>query len=81
MTNFFKKLTIYSSLILLSACDTAPTQSQPQQARTPLQQCLHDANYARLTCGLGMDFRNAQGQMICDDRKMMQVDRCHARFK
>lgn len=66
----------------LLGCETAP--SRPQ---TEIESCLHEANRQHYRCtvnalqpgaGLRVD---PKLQNICDDRKIMQEDRCHARFK
>jgi len=87
-----KKVTIsfiVATAALLAGCETAPTQSQYQSPKTPLQICLDEAKRAGAICGLGalgsgQRFNDATAQKnvrICEDRELTQQDRCYARFK
>jgi hypothetical protein len=63
----------------LSACDSAPRQ--PEIAKTPLEGCIYEARHDRGICGLIALGKHPRESQICDDRMMMQEDRCYARFK
>jgi hypothetical protein len=73
--------------IVLSGCDTTP--SQPQRVLTPQESCLDEARRTAAWCSLGAlgsgsRFNDATAQrnvQVCEDRKRMQEDRCYARFK
>lgn len=78
-----------ATVALLAGCETAPTQTQYQSPKTPLQTCLDEAKRTAGICGLGalgsgQRFNDATAQKnvrICEDRELVQQDRCYARFK
>ena len=74
------------SSLLLSGCAAAP--QTPSRPLTPLEACVKDAIEASNSCHfranlstLGSGQSNQSLLDKCDDRRLMQIDRCHARYK
>lgn len=67
-------------------CQSEPRQ--PDRPLTPLEACMQEVRDRSLICFLNSYSAGrpgypavAQAQQVCEDRKMMQEDRCYARFK
>jgi len=74
-------------LAVLAGCGTNETYQPPQPPPTPLQACLKEVNDNHRMCitrgffsELGSHGPRTASER-CEDRKLAQEDRCHARHK
>lgn len=83
MKSFLKTTVFASIVIVVSGCGTSPSyQPQPQRQLTPLEACLNEAKRAEARCSLPHLFQNRPQEIrACEDRELIQQDRCYARFK